>query len=572
MTITIETTAATAGGAHHPTFPSVDMTVTDQGTAVVTINGARHELDTGDVDAARHEAVQYVAVHAARLVARPVLVTVTDPAGVFTILIDPDGAVTIPERGAAPQTRPDHTTTPPPDAVPSPPVDRTTELPAQRVLTELTEPPAARDELSVVRWTTATEHQGRTAGSSDRPAETGPLNPASPLPSAAQPPQVDEGAALHPDDHLAPAPADPTAHVPPAQAPTGRVRLTRVDDHPHAPAPAETPLPPVPAPTAAPAHPDASSLPTLDDLLVPDRSEHVVPAQTGLRGLVRTITDGRISPAPSARELEQRRLVQAIQRGLDAPKTIVVVNPKGGSTKTAATLLLAATIGTHRGGSTLAWDNNETRGTMGWQTKPSPNHANTAVALLRDLDRLNSGHGLRVGDLDQYVRSQGNAHFDVLASDEDAASTAAIDDAKFHALHAVLARMFRVLIVDTGNNMRAPNWRAAVQAADQLVIASSISEPVARSAAWLIDGLRADGKDDLVAGAVTVLTDTSQESSKDRDLRQRLETHFGRVTREVHHVPYDRALDRARTIDIELVSDHTRSAWLGAAAAVVAGL
>ena len=155
-------------------------------------------------------------------------------------------------------------------------------------------------------------------------------------------------------------------------------------------------------------------------------------------------------------------------------------------------MLLAATFATLRGGYTLAWDNNETRGTLGWRAVPA-RHTNTAVDLLADLERFQQVRGARVGDLDNYVRTQGAAQFDVLASDEDPAASASIDADAFQRLHGTLSRFYRILVIDTGNNMRASNWEAAIAAADQLVIVSTIREDTAASAAWLVDGLRAQG-------------------------------------------------------------------------------
>jgi hypothetical protein len=160
--------------------------------------------------------------------------------------------------------------------------------------------------------------------------------------------------------------------------------------------------------------------------------------------------------------------------------------PEGRAHKTTSTLLLAATFGTQRGGATLAWDNNETRGTLGWRAQNAPHHR-TAVDLLEDLDRSTPDRA-SLAALDTYVRTQVDARFDVLASDEDAAASSTIDATAFDRLHDVLSRYYRLLIVDTGNNMRASNWVAAVAAADQLVIVSTVREDTAASAAWLLDG------------------------------------------------------------------------------------
>jgi putative peptide zinc metalloprotease protein len=309
--------------------------------------------------------------------------------------------------------------------------------------------------------------------------------------------------------------------------------------------------------------------PTLPDLLATRPPAPSGPARDGWQGLVRRITGGLVSPLPSPAELEYRESVASVQRSLRGPKTVVVVNPKGGANKTTASLLIAATFGMHRGGYTLAWDNNETRGTLGWRANPA-RHSNTAVDLLRDLDRFTDVRSSRVGDLDNYVRSQGSAQFDVLASDEDAASAASIDDRAFDQLHKALARFYRVLVVDTGNNMRASNWQAAVNAADQLVIVSTIREDTAASAAWLADGLAAAGKEDVVHNAVTVLSSPGRRP--DPALHDRLHAHFGSLTRVVLDVPHDPALVSGGPITYDALSPSSRTAWLRVTAAIADGL
>ncbi|WP_035060264.1 MinD/ParA family ATP-binding protein, partial [Cellulomonas bogoriensis] len=293
------------------------------------------------------------------------------------------------------------------------------------------------------------------------------------------------------------------------------------------------------------------------------------PAEHGWRGAVRRATGGVLAPAPGRAEREQRAAVASVQRSLDGPRTVVVINPKGGAHKTTATMLIASTFGEHRSGSALAWDNNETRGTLGWRSQSSW-HQSTAVDLLRDLDRFAAPDSARMGDLDAYVRTQPGAHVDVLASDEDAASAASIDAEAFRALHRTLTRFYRVMVVDTGNNMRASNWQAAIEVADQVVIVSTVREDTAQSAAWAVDALRATGHEDIVRNAVTVLSDPAPR--RDRELAERLHEHFGRLTRSVIDVPYDRALVAGGPIDVDALSPDSRQAWLRVSAAVAEGL
>ena len=324
----------------------------------------------------------------------------------------------------------------------------------------------------------------------------------------------------------------------------------------------EEPLPPQPD-----RHPDPT--PTLQDFLAARPAAPGLPAQRGWQFAVRRVTGGTVSPAPGRRERAHRDAVESVQSSMDGPQTITVINPKGGAHKTTATLLIAATFGIHRGGYTLAWDNNETRGTLGWRAHTT-GHGRTALDLLNDLDRISEPLLGRIGDLDRYVRSQGSAQFDVLASDEDAGSAATIGAAEFGRLHHALSRFYRIIVVDTGNNMRAPNWEAAVAAADQLVIISTIREDTAASAVWMADGLRDKGHADKVRNAVTLLA--SPSGREDRRLHERARAHFEQSTRIVLDVPHDPALVSGGTLDMDTLHPRTREAWLFATAAIADGL
>ncbi len=325
---------------------------------------------------------------------------------------------------------------------------------------------------------------------------------------------------------------------------------------------------PEPAP-AATRRRDGDVLPTLEDLVSVRRSDRNDPARQGWQHGLRTVTFGAVRPGPGRAERRERADVQAVRRTLEGPRTVVVINPKGGAHKTTATMLLASTFGLQRGGYTLAWDNNETHGTLGWRSAPS-DHTRTAVDLLRSLPTLTAHGNVRIGDLDGYMRTQPTEQFDVLASDENAASVASVDAESFQRLHRLLSQFYRVLVVDTGNNMRASNWRAAVDAADQLVVVTTIREDTAQSAAWALDALRAMGHEDAVRKAVTVLS--APDPKVDKALHKRLRTHFGALTRTVVDVPYERALVSGGPIDYDKLRPATRRAWLRATAAVAEGL
>ena len=154
------------------------------------------------------------------------------------------------------------------------------------------------------------------------------------------------------------------------------------------------------------------------------------PAATiGMRAALNKGSLGLVKLPPGRREQELRQDVEMVRRNFGGLRQVTVVNPKGGAGKTVAILLLAMTFGQKRGGYVLAWDNNETQGTLGMRAQQDF-HSRTVRDLLRDLGQFRGAHG-RVGDLSQYVRAQGEGMFDVLASDESATAGEMLTAAAF---------------------------------------------------------------------------------------------------------------------------------------------
>lgn len=322
---------------------------------------------------------------------------------------------------------------------------------------------------------------------------------------------------------------------------------------------------PLPSRAAVP----ADGRPTLQDLQSSTAKHRKVKATRGFRGFITRATGGVISPGPGRKERLEIERLERIRRPLDGPRNIAVVNLKGGAHKTTASLMIAATLGVSRGGNVLAWDNNETRGTLGWRGVPTEHHR-TAVDLLHDIESLRSPSASNA-DLDPYVRPQGEMRFDILASDEDPGSAALIDDRAFGELDEALSRFYRIKVIDTGNNVRASNWLAAVKSADQLVIISTVREDTFNAAAWMIDELRATGLGEQVDHAVTILSHSSK-GKFDPTLRSRLLAHFGAHTRAVAEVPYEQQFVDGTHLDWNRVSKATKKAWLDATALIVDGL
>jgi MinD-like ATPase involved in chromosome partitioning or flagellar assembly len=498
-------------------LPRIRAMIRSDGTGELTIDGESQQIRAADEAGVREEIINRVAA-TARTIGRPVRLTAEDEQGQSPLIVHPDGEVDADG-----------------DFIP------VSALPSADVVTH----------SDVV------------------PPSDVPPNATRPLAVSPEAPRSTSG-------HLGFA-ATSTESAPGAAADGDRARpfeglvfdrafdLDADDDEPEEPADGDSAAPVSAAETVIP----STAGPNLSDFMSSRPPLVEGPAQQGWQGMVRRLSYGRVSPGPGAVELSRRSAVASVQRSLIGPRTIVVLNPKGGAHKTTATLLIAATFGIHRGGYTLAWDNNETMGTLGVRAQ-SADHTNTAVDLLRDLADFAYSSSARVGDLDNYVRNQGDARFDALASDLDPAGAASIDDVAFGKLHAALSRFYRVLIIDTGNNMRASNWEAAVETADQIVVVSTIREDTAYGAASLLDGLRLKGHGAKVSQAVTILA--SPAKTADRALSRRLHDHFSQLTRAVVDVPYDPALVAGGPLNIDALAPRTREAWLFATAAIAEGL
>jgi MinD-like ATPase involved in chromosome partitioning or flagellar assembly len=286
---------------------------------------------------------------------------------------------------------------------------------------------------------------------------------------------------------------------------------------------------------------------------------------TGWRRGVRAISLGLIRPRPSRQSRELVADTAAVGVQLAGSCTVMVANPKGGGGKTPTVVGLSATFGLVRGGRVLAWDNNETMGTLGVRTFPQ-RYATTAVDLLRALSHL-EGQGVRAGDLAAFVRHQASGHFDVLVSDEDPARMNQIDAAAFTRLHDLLTGVYELLVVDTGNNARSANFLAAVDVADALVIPLSLKPDSVLSAGRLIDQLRAYGRADLVERAVTVISDGGESGQAPADVA-RWSAFFEQTTAAVVHVPYDPHLNVGGPIAFDQLAAATQRAYLRAGARV----
>ena len=382
-------------------------------------------------------------------------------------------------------------------------------------------------------------------GSTHLPAREDPA-PAQPAPPTPLPP------ASQPGEHTetpttAPSPAPATTTTPPAALPPAVTQPAPPAPVVAQPAPARPPAgaapgadereSSVPAPVHQPRRREVQAELRRQSLLEEITTQG--PAHHGVRGMLNAMG---LKLAPSKAELMERDNITKVSRHWVGPRTIAVVNGKGGSSKTPSTILLAALLARYGGGNVIAWDNNSTRGTLGWRTESGGHDATVADLLPRASHLL--GTEARASDLEAFTHHQSVDHFDVLRSDPtQLASEQPADEVSFRAVHAVLARYYRIILIDTGNDESLPAWSSMIERTDAIVVPTITRPEHAESARLLLDGLARSGRHgERLAEQATVIV--SQASASEPSPAHYVEI-FNGMARVAVGIPYDPAMSNS---------------------------
>lgn len=364
----------------------------------------------------------------------------------------------------------------------------------------------------------------------------------------------------------------PEAVLPPI--PRATVEEPEAPSQHTAPAPVYQAPPPTPAPpqpdTTQPAPPATAE--TSEELRAQARQTSLLvesttqlPARQGWRGAL-NLLGLHLSPSPTERAA--RDDVEAVSQHWPGPRTIAVVNGKGGAGKTPTTVLLAAVLARNGGAGVIAWDNNPTRGTLGWRTLQGP-HSSSVEDLLPHVEHLLSPTA-QAAELAAFVHHQPHDRFDVLRSRPEVLANAQPTDATaFNSVHDVLAKYYRLILIDSGNDESAPQWRAMIDRADAIVVPTTTRPEHAESARLLLDELaRTDAHcAHLAANALVIVS----QASKAEPTPEHLVSAFRTITRASTGIPYDPAMS-GRPLLLESLAPSTQRAWLAGASALAAGL
>ncbi|RFA22365.1 chromosome partitioning protein ParA [Subtercola boreus] len=289
------------------------------------------------------------------------------------------------------------------------------------------------------------------------------------------------------------------------------------------------------------------------------------PAEQGFKGFMNHFG---LRLKPGRGEQSQRGDIEEISRHFPAHRTISVINRKGGANKTPTVANLAAAFARSGGGGVLAWDNNETMGTLGWRTEQG-DHGSTVLDVLANADDLLDARA-EFGQMSRFVHHQQADKFDVLRSDEDPSGTHEMTAEEVDIVHSIAAKYYRLILMDSGNSDRAENWLRMIDHTDQLVVPTTTMEDRAQAALLTLQAVqsRSEKAAELAKNAVVII---SEWQPKERNISERMAEDFRPYVRDVVIVPFDPALKAGRILHSAL-QPATRRAWLAAAASIARGL
>ncbi|MDN5771660.1 MAG: chromosome partitioning protein, partial [Microlunatus sp.] len=304
--------------------------------------------------------------------------------------------------------------------------------------------------------------------------------------------------------------------------------------------------PPVERAPAAPTTPYST-----DDLLQQLRPQARMKAQTGWRTL--------LGLGPSKKE----RLLLADQTDVRTtfPRavTVMVANPKGGGGKTPTSLVIAGEMGNARGGGVVVWDNNELRGNA--RDRSYFPHRRSVADLLDAADALERPDA-SFTELGFFLAHQTHGKYYVLSSDP--AGRAVMDQEQVRRVHRILARFFEVIVIDTGNNEKAPNWLAARDLADCLVVPMKWRQDSILVANRMLATMAEESSPLLQR---TVLVGTNGPGDSQRDARAAVYARFSGA-HNITEIKTDPHIHAGAIIDRRQLTPRTQRAGLQTAAIV----
>jgi len=147
----------------------------------------------------------------------------------------------------------------------------------------------------------------------------------------------------------------------------------------------------------------------------------------------------------------------------------------------------------------------------------------------------------------------------VLASEQDPAMSEGFNRFEYEQICAVLSRFYNIIVTDSGTGLVHSAMEGTLALAHSLVVVGSPTVDGASRASKTLDWLAAHGYGGAVANAIVVLC--CDRSSPEID-RERVRIHFEQRCRGVVEIPYDPHIATGGRLDLAIMRDETRYAFL----------
>jgi MinD-like ATPase involved in chromosome partitioning or flagellar assembly len=305
---------------------------------------------------------------------------------------------------------------------------------------------------------------------------------------------------------------------------------------------------------AAPAAPLTADAFTDEALLGRERTV----ARTGWRRGLAGLTGGRVAPGPGPAERRRAALEARVRAPIEGTRRIVVMSRKGGVGKTTVTVALGATFAQSRGDRVVAVDANPDAGNLA--RRIAGDCPRTITDLLADADAIDTFSTMR-----RYTSQCHESRLEVLASDDDASISQALDRPAYRRVVSLLDQYYNLVLLDTGTGILDSANQGLLAEADQLVLVLRPALDGARAGSQTLDWLDAHGFGDLVASAVVVVNAVNHAGDP---AVMAITEHFSRRCAHVSHIPWDTALEAGGRTLLSRLAPKTREAFVDVAAAV----
>ena len=304
----------------------------------------------------------------------------------------------------------------------------------------------------------------------------------------------------------------------------------------------------VPAPGQVDQHgshtqPSARPVTFLPDQSSPQPRRATIPPPSGLDQFLARLGIKTLPAGPTPEEIQDEADTLTVSRQWPGARTVAIVNGKGGPGKTPTAALLAAVYARYGGGNVICWDNNDTRGSLGWRTQTA-GHDSTVLDLIPAAARLMEPTA-RIGELAAYTHHQAADRYDVLRSNPELLSQEQrLTTDQFRAVHDVATHFYRLAIIDSGNDESSYAYLNMLDAADLVVVVVNATNVASESARLLLHDLRDRGGHYAHLADTAVVAVSLHQPSKAAKIPA-LVDHFSQIVgaNAVATIPYDPRID-----------------------------